>query len=157
MVYVPHRMIVLTIIVMIMALSCWFTGGRGDRGQSTSCGKFRISNWPRISHTKSRVSAKLVPVAKLHRACKALHTTTFLGVSAKVTTQNPGASAKFPAAKFTTANLTWHETPLPLNGFMLVIMLSAQDNVNVRLGYRSLRMEDDTVFAARDVYPCKPY
>ena len=38
---------------------------------------------------------KLAPVAELHQACKALHTTTFLGVSAKCTTQKPGASAKF--------------------------------------------------------------
>ena len=50
-------------------------------------------------------------MAKLHRARKALHTTTFLGVSAKFTTQNPGVPAKFPTAKFTTANLIWHETP----------------------------------------------
>ena len=54
--------------------------------------------------------AKLVPVAKLHPACKALHSATFLGVSAKL---DPRASAKFPAAKFTTANLTWHELPPP--------------------------------------------
>ena len=29
------------------------------------------------------------------------------------TTQNPGGSAKFFAAKFITANLTWHEPPPP--------------------------------------------
>ena len=55
----------------------------------------------------------MAPVAKLHQPCTALHTTTFLGVSAQLTTQNGGASAKFPAAKFTTAHLTWHGTPPP--------------------------------------------
>ena len=50
-------------------------------------------------------------MAKLHQACKAPHTTTFLGVTANLTPQNPGASAKFPAAKFTLANLIWHEIP----------------------------------------------
>ena len=40
-------------------------------------------------------------MAKLHQAYKALHTTTFLGVS-----------AKFITTKFTIANLTWHE-PCP--------------------------------------------
>ena len=29
------------------------------------------------------------------------------------TTQNPGGSAQFPTAKFTTANLTWREIPPP--------------------------------------------
>ena len=52
-----------------------------------------------------RVFCEVGPVAKLHRV---LCTTTFLGVSAKSTTQNPGA-----AAKCTTANLRWHETPPP--------------------------------------------
>ena len=53
-------------------------------------------------------------MAKLHRARKAvLHTTTFLGVSANFTTQNPGVSVKIPTAKFTTANLSWHYPPPP--------------------------------------------
>ena len=42
-----------------------------------------------------------------------LHTTTFLGVSANVTAQNRGASSKFPAAKLTTSDLTWHAPPPP--------------------------------------------
>ena len=50
-------------------------------------------------------------VAKVIRACKALHTATFLGVSPKFPTHNPEGSAKFLAAKFTTANLTWPEIP----------------------------------------------
>ena len=50
-------------------------------------------------------------MAKLHRARNALHTTTFLGVSAKFTTQSPGVSAKFPAAKLTTTKLTSHQIP----------------------------------------------
>ena len=33
----------------------------------------------------------------------------------KLPTSNPGASAKFPAAQFTTATLTWHEIrPTPV-------------------------------------------
>ena len=44
-------------------------------------------------------SAKLAPVAQLHRACKALHTGTFLGVSLKFTTQNPWASAEFDCSR----------------------------------------------------------
>ena len=39
------------------------------------------------------VSLALAPVAKLHQACKALHTTTLLGVPSKFTT------AKFATAK----------------------------------------------------------
>ena len=35
----------------------------------------------------------VAPVAKRHKACKALSTKTFLGVSVKFATQNPGASA----------------------------------------------------------------
>ena len=55
----------------------------------------------------------VAPAAKPHRACKALHATTFLGGSADFAAQTPGASAKFPAAKFSTANLFSHEAPCP--------------------------------------------
>ena len=58
-------------------------------------------------------SGKLAPMAKLHRGCKARHTTTFLGVSGNFAAQNPGAFAKISATKLTTANLTWHEPPPP--------------------------------------------
>ena len=34
-------------------------------------------------------------------------------IGRKFPTQNPGASVKFPAATFATANLTWHEIPPP--------------------------------------------
>ena len=50
-------------------------------------------------------------MAKLHWAHKTLHTTTFLGLSAKFTTQNSGVSAKFHASKFTTAKLTRQPPP----------------------------------------------
>ena len=74
-------------------------------------------------------------MAKLHQACKALHTSTFLGVSAKFTTatfttrKSRGLReishseichrefdlAQIPTAKFTTTNLTWREIlPPPL-------------------------------------------
>ena len=85
--------------------------GGGDFGGSQLCVRnFALQIGREISHTKQSpgASAKLAPVAKLLQACKALHTTAFLGVSAKFTAQNPGAAAKFPAAQFPTANLTWH-------------------------------------------------
>ena len=44
---------------------------------------------------------------KLHRAHKARHITTFLGVSARFATQNPGVTAKFLTAKFTLGEIDW--------------------------------------------------
>ena len=60
----------------------------GFRGQSIACGEFpfQIKNLAAEFPTQNPgASATLAPAAKLHRAWKALHTTTFLGVSVKFT------------------------------------------------------------------------
>ena len=61
-----------------------------------------------LSRTKSRGFRE---IGKPPQARKALHAATFLGVSAKVTAQHPAASANFPAATFTAANLTSESPP----------------------------------------------
>ena len=52
-------------------------------------------------------------MAQLHRAHKALHTTLYLGVSAKFTIQNSAVFVKFLAVKFATMKLTRHQIALP--------------------------------------------
>ena len=71
--------------------------------------------WPSSLAARGRsVSPALgvAPVAELHGARKALHTTTLRRVSARITP----ASAKCPSAKLTTANVTWHAPQLCANG-----------------------------------------
>ena len=108
----PVLHVVLTSCGLLMGLGagrlCCAGRGEGDFGAVEFVWGISRFKSAAISHTNS---AKWAPAAKLHRACKALHSTTCLGVPAKLTTQNPGA--KFPAAKFATANLTWHEIPPP--------------------------------------------
>ena len=78
-------------------------------GSKFDVGKFAVSIWPpnlprEIQGSSQKFAS--APSAQEDYAC-------FLGVSAKFTTRNPGASAKFPTAKLTTAHLTWHQSPPP--------------------------------------------
>ena len=88
--------------------------GMGVSGAVNVAGETsRFTLAPEFPTQNPEVSAELAPVAQLHRACKALHTTTFLGVSAEFCHTKRGASTEVPAAKFTTANLTGPATPPP--------------------------------------------
>ena len=96
--------------------------------------QFRVVSRFKLATKFPERPAKLAPVAKLHRACTALHTTAFLGVSAKFTTQNTGASVKFPAVKFTTSDLAWHGIPPePLCVFWGMAKVSALGSWSLRI------------------------
>ena len=92
-----------------MCASCAMGGG-GMLGAVNFMWEFSRFKLATRFPTKKGSSAKLAPVAKLLRAYKALHH-NISGCIHQVYHTNPAASAKFPAAKFTAASLTWHERP----------------------------------------------
>ena len=63
-----------------------------------SCFKLTV----KFPKRNSGFSANFLPTSSTH-----------CGLWRGVTTQHPGGSAKFPTAKFTTANLTWRNAPPP--------------------------------------------
>ena len=75
-----------------------------DRGGGLVGSKFGVSIWP--PNLPREIQEFCAFGTRGFKAC-------FLGVSAKCTTLNPGASAKFPIAKLTTAKLTRHQAPPP--------------------------------------------